>query len=403
MSCFLPSRARRAGLLFAPVVAIAAMAALSGCEHPAEPCDVCLPDEQCYAGRCIRVTSCTRDSDCRPGHRCQPYRYIGELFGQGPAEPDMGTPAAAAGGVGGDGGAFAVDMSAGSSDGGSDGGSDGRLPQACSFVCDSTLCPSRSECIGTGDDAECLTVDCGRVVRCPGGKFCDLFVNTCYPTSGDCATDAACPRFDGVYPPGVVTRCVDGFCRVVRVPDTVPELSAPAPLAVYSPSRSQVFGSQAQVEFRFAAPDASVLALVLRALPKNLADVPAQALWGVALPAGHAPVARLADGVAIVGGVWQEMTTALPQDTLLYFFVQAVSPGALVAASDLIPFRVGGAWPSQKPGDPCTTGCLNLDLPLVCGDGRCLLLCGSNRDCLPFGLACGPPGSSSAVPQRRCQ
>lgn len=77
----------------------------------------------------------------------------------------------------------------------------------------------------------------------------------------------------------------------------------------------------------------------------------------------------------------------------LYFVVQEVRGGQLLALSTPSPFRVGSSWLALY--NPCSdhnvlSGCCqNPERPQIYWEGFCRLLCASHADC--SASLCGPP------------
>jgi hypothetical protein len=275
--------------------------------------------------------------------------------------------------------------------------------QYCSQSCDSHLCPTQQEC--TSPTGECVTVQCGKVVTCQQAtSICDVYGNTCYPANGSCVTVADCPRFSDRLRQYAETSCSDGFCRL-SVPMELPGLPAPpAHVTVLRPTPGMSFGSQSDMVFDWVSDGHPAIALVFQRVPTG--DHPAidDAIWGVSITAKHPTVLSWRDGFEIQGGTWLSGPGIPPVVQPLYFYVQTVANGQLVAAGPLVPFIVGGRWP--QPGDPCPdegalpSTCASPIAPLICFGGQCRIRCLSNNDCANAQLRCGP---LEAIGSRICE
>ena len=267
----------------------------------------------------------------------------------------------------------------------------------CATVCDQTLCKASSEC--SSHYGECTPVHCGYVVTCAdSGDFCDPAAHECYPSSGKCSFPTDCPLFDGRLSKAATVACQGGFCRVSSAPPMISfsGLSGrAAPLQVSSPSFGAKAATPDALRFQWdgSAGNTSV-ALVLTDLPQELSQVLTTAVWGRVLPAEAEPVASWQDGVAIQNGVWRDSSPAVPSGPL-YFLVQAVRGGKLVAMSAPVPFRVGSDWPALSSrcsdNDILPGSCANPARPQICRSGSCRHLCASHLDCSAEGTLCEAP------------
>ncbi len=263
----------------------------------------------------------------------------------------------------------------------------------CSSACDSTLCPFRQECVSPSGD--CLPVDCGERTPClAAGQICDARIFACFPSNGSCSDAAPCPPLPGDMASSATIACEAGFCRVRSIPlGQVAGLEGGPAVPVAAPVPAQGFASAADVLFQWGGPaDAASIALVLDAPIAYASEVDAHALWGAVRGVTAERTALVADGRVIDHGTWLDGPGQLPSGKPLFFLAQLLRPQGLVGSSPLVPFIVGGSWP--QPGAVCagagtaSAECANPALPMTCGAGACLVVCGSQLDCPP-GLGCG--------------
>jgi hypothetical protein len=230
----------------------------------------------------------------------------------------------------------------------------------------------------------------------------------CYPVSGICSADQPCPAVGGAR---MMTTCGDDqFCHV-HAGLEIPRIPVGEPIAVTAPAVGQIFSTEAELAFAWSDTGAPTIALVFDAPPANVEALD-NARWGEAIAAGG--TAEWAHGHEIMNGVWRAAPGSAPLGSPLYFVVEALSHGALVAISAPIPFAVGGGW--KQPFDPCTQedavpgDCENPAQPQGCHLHRCQVVCASQRDCDAHaeteGLACGLPvpiGGDPRPTTRFCQ
>lgn len=266
----------------------------------------------------------------------------------------------------------------------------------CGASCEQALCAARTECLTA--EGDCTAVQCGRATPCEDPtKLCDSFENRCYDMSGSCP-DGVCPQFGGMLARFGSVACSAGFCSIQAKPlGGVPGLTDQVNVRITAPAVGEGFADQGTISIRWEwASQAAAIALVLDDVPSAPADILAHAIWGVSRKANSVTDLGWADGVEIRGGIWQRAPSPAPLGKPLYLLVQFVREGQLIAASALVPFRVGAAWPAQ--GDACTDegafpgSCANPAAVQACYRGICRRACLSNRDCeADPSLACGPP------------
>jgi hypothetical protein len=265
--------------------------------------------------------------------------------------------------------------------------------EQCESVCTQLQCAPRTEC--SGHFGSCVPVDCGQNTTClAGGSICDIYAHACYPSSGKCSTLADCPQYDGQVRGATSLSCTDGFCHLASQPPPLPGPSGLFRIEVSAPAPGAQLAADSDPQFQWSGgPGATAIALVLTDLPRDLTHVLSLAVWGRVLPATASPTTRWQEGTAIESGVWQASTPAIPPGPL-YFLVQGVSDGELLAISTPVAFRVGSAWPME--GDPCADNlrlpgsCASPVGPLLCVSNHCRHLCAAHKDC-PSGVLCGAP------------
>ncbi len=180
----------------------------------------------------------------------------------------------------------------------------------------------------------CLPVSCGTNNPCAAaGTFCELFDHDCYPVSGICDANQPCPQF------GASTMAIacgnDDYCHVqVAPPSAIQMAQMIAPISVTAPTIGQIFSSEVQLHFTWNDAGAPTIALVFDAPPTDVEALDS-ARWGEAIASGNA--ADWARGHAIINGVWQKSPDTAPLGTPLYFVVEALDDGKLVAISAAIP------------------------------------------------------------------
>lgn len=291
----------------------------------------------CYEPRRSCALPCNPSGGCSPGHRCVPY----------------------------------ADAS------------------VCDPQCESDLCPENMECVG----ATCSTVACGRRVPCQtAGTFCELAVPRCVPLSGECAAATDCPTFPGAF----TVICEESFCRFKPLPVSPIKDAVETRVEVLRPRHGEVFTTPEAFVVEWVPPaDAAVIVMVLDGIPHYWGALQSFARWGAAVAADvqrRSPQVRLADGRAI-DGKWTEASWVPVLDRRLYLLVAAYRSGELVAASELVPFRMGSPW--AMPGDACDQAtvppCDSAVDALMCQTGYCERVCGSNADCQSLGRLCGLP------------
>jgi hypothetical protein len=179
---------------------------------------------------------------------------------------------------------------------------------------------------------------------------------------------------------------------------------------VSRPAAGEAFTGLSDVRLRWDAGGEASIALVLGSAPTPLddaRDIARRVVWAVGRPRGPTQEADPStEGNPVADGEALADRTGIDQSTTgtLYALVQTVRSGTLLAASAVVPFRVGADWPSS--GDPCAeTGevpgtCASPAAALACVAGNCRVLCTSHLDC-PGGL-CGAPqrllGASGGLP-----
>lgn len=266
-------------------------------------------------------------------------------------------------------------------------------------------CTTSAECVpDPGGRAECrqggcVTVySCGQELPClDAGQLCDPKADACYPASGACTTVASCPNLRAALA-GPLT-CDAGFCRLgAPALALVPGLDGAGLVTVTSPLPGESLAASADLEVRWSQPPGGdpALVYVLDAQPTSKEAVAASAIWGAAVRAGDARVARFSSGHSIAAdGTWKA-PVAFPAGVPLYAIVLAVRNDALVGSSAPVPFSVGAAWLGR--GAVCTAPAGALVIPGACYDparlqtcqaGACAVLCASHLDCADFGLRCG--------------
>jgi len=319
-----------------------ALALATGCAvgAPEFTCDECTADQVCWEAEMECTDLCVDRTTCKEGHAC-----------------------------------IVVDQQV-----------------ACDVRCDPALCAPD---VCSSDFGSCIAVECSATRACATpGDGCDQINRECYPVNGDCSEDP-CYQFSAVSPVADVTCGADNFCHLEPLPMPPPWLDSfdPSPdLALSAPAPGQSFAAASDVELSWADPGTSVIAYILAAIPQNARSVAMAAIWGIAVPADGSPSAQLADGSAIVGGVWTADPVTLPVDQPLYAFVFTLSHGEVKHLSMLVPFRIAGAW--AKLGDVCEGAthlpddCFNPGAVQACRDRRCRRVCASHVDCADLGLAC---------------
>jgi hypothetical protein len=340
-----PSEASSPDVLVNAAPQIACYREATGCS--ADGCDV----------ECVRV--CSVDNDCTPGHSCVTNQGL----------------------------------------------------TLCSPYCDPTRCPLSpvpTDCNGPCGD--CVPVACSARAQCTDPlSFCANAQDRCFPLTGVCDSDDTCPAFaTAVQPPpnkgcggagqtstyGQVS-CVQGVCRFVAQPASLPDPPAVPPVVVREPTETTSYPDASSIVFEWNPTGTPVIILVLNQVPADFAHLLDAAVWGFAGSSESALGVHWDQGKSIVNGQWVDASAPVPADSVLYLIVQAVHDANLVAVSGLVPFVVGPRWP--EAGDPCSDspwardGCDNpARTPQVCFDGLCWTACASDADCPPT-VRCGEP------------
>ena len=268
----------------------------------------------------------------------------------------------------------------------------------CSPYCTGSRCSPNFDCVGDPRSilTRCLPVACSVQKSCSApGAFCELFDHDCFPVSGSCGAGQTCPAYGAAMSPAACGD--DGYCHVAVTPPPAVKSKDPlAAIAVTTPTAGQLFASQEDLHFTWSDTGAPTIALVFD-LPPIDVEALDNARWGEAVASGNQ--ANWANGHAIANQVWQSSPGTPPKHEPLYFVVEALSEGKLVALSAAVPFSVAGGW--KQPFDACTRegevpgDCENPTFPQACHRHRCEVLCASQRDCEAHaetqGLACALP------------
>jgi hypothetical protein len=400
--------ADRIGGLWRICLQISSLLVAIGCEGPIEgPCDSCDADELCIEDKCQPLLPCTSSADCLPGHPCLPIdeaRQRLSWLNDPSARYDMATrgpqdlSALDRGDLGGgNGGSDLGSPDGGGSDLGEDMAPSNRM--ACSPLCETSSCPARQECQGSAGGllGSCRMVDCGITVPCIDGGVCDAFVNRCYPFNGSCTIDANCPLYDKTVASYFQVGCVDLSCHIGRRQPEIVDLQGVPKIQILAPDPGTAFATESTAAFRWPVAATSVIALILSQPPVQNLDLKRYAIWGAALPPGAPGEVRIGDGQAVENGTWQQRSVSLPTNVPLYFVLQVVRPGELLAVSPTIPFVIGADLSSQHVGDACDSSnmfCSSLTEPLACFHSTCRALCASHRDCVQYLQKCSDVADS---------
>lgn len=324
------------------------------CKKSCDCCDSSM--EICRVKTCQSLTSCNDSEDCQPGVKCILYDIAKELDeGDNKLAPtSMGT----------------------------------HPNMVCDPGCSPKTCPGGFRCLL----GKCQPPECDFSVPCKDPlKLCDPWVKECYQFNGSCKVLSECPQFDSKIYQEYELSCKDGFCRIGFNTLVIPDLEMKKTIPIVAPTVGASFQNEKEIKFLWEKQENSTIALVLKSIPASLAELKQTAIWGASMPPGFVGELRWDQGQAITDGVWSPGSIGAPQNTILYFLVQAVTPGELIAVSHLISFIVN---PSKvgKVGravnDSCDTSCEGLSQPLVCYKNTCRALCASDRDCVPLSLTC---------------
>lgn len=345
---------------------------------------------------------CRADSDCDPGHRCNPE--LRSLATTGATTTgSTGEPPPVTGG-------FEGSSGSGSSSGTSGTWTTGIYASSgavsttfeedfdlnsgyCDPMCEDRLCGPHEGC--SSPTGKCRYVECAAHVACDrAGDYCNLSTHTCYPTSGACTVDADCPAL--LDHPEAETRCTGGFCTLHRASKVRPVFEELAPVSVESPAENQVFAGPESLQFSWISDYHASIGLVLSSAPATPLDLDTYAIWGVSASADEGMLVgrRWQDGHAIVDGVWAKDAGPVPSTDTLYFIVALFERGKLIAASVPVTFHPRAFAPSES-SELCQTDedCFHPEVYRVCR-GLCVAACVSDVDCAPLGLGCGPGDSS---------
>lgn len=283
----------------------------------------------------------------------------------------------------------------------------------CSPFCDPVAClPDMTRYDCSGPCGSCQAVECGRHVPCSGeGKVCSTEEHRCFAADGTCAGDTDCPNYADVPRPAYLSptcwptdwglrygrvSCVQGKCSYGR------EFLKPSwgqeslSIDVLVPNERTRFLSVDEVRFEWSqVAGTASLAFIFTRVPGKADEIPKVAIWALAVPVDGSTSAIWPDGKAVVDGMWLEHAPILPTGPPLFFFVESVKEGKLIAQSAFIPFVVGDSWPNV--GDACEEAeslpdsCDNpAAAPQVCYRGHCWRACSSDVDCAK-GVSCGAP------------
>lgn len=298
---------------------------------------------------------CMSNLDCKSGHRCLLPEVGGTSGSVVEAEPEATAPA-----VG-----------------------------SCSRECIAELCAPRACTSSTGS---CGSPTCEDSSECGALEFCESDSGLCRPSAGECRVWQDCPVSEAVRRKAVID--CDGACRLV--PNATSKISAPfaglAGLSVTAPNAGDMVQNLATFKFKFTRSETHGFALLVPAPSDKQDEVRLEdATWGAVL-APNAGSCTWNDGTDIANGEWRSTRSDAPTEGTLYFIVQTVNRGKLVAYSDLTPFTIGPA--AREVGDACSTDgiggdCAHPDKLMGCYRDRCTLVCASNAACAP--LKCGDP------------
>jgi hypothetical protein len=263
---------------------------------------------------------------------------------------------------------------------------------------DACACGARQLCTAGG---YCVSVSCAPGIPCiDPQRICDNASNACVSPTGACDAMTPCPVFDQRLLDVGTAACTSGYCRLAPFPPaaiagleptrtTTIEIDSPR-TAIGAARNVEEYADEQQAQFEWVWTDTPVIAVVLDALPRSASDVSMHAIWGVSYPAPTTLVESTrrvswSEGVAIHGGQWLAASEPAPRDVPLYFLVQAVQTGGLVALSEPTPFSIGHAWKGR--GDACSdVGALpgSCEHPFrvqTCFQGACSVVCASRFDC----------------------
>lgn len=278
--------------------------------------------------------------------------------------------------------------------------------QVCSPFCTDELCGAPDAAVPYRECSralgECREVVCGRRRPCDdAAEFCDLSRNECYPRDGRCK-GGDCPRLDERVATWGAVACIEGRCHLASAPPgEIAGAGVPVGVNLSSPRPGDGFPDEKALVIEWTTTGTSVIVLVLSGAPSTIDAIRRHAVWGAVVPLGGRNRVTWAEGYAIrEDGVWDDRPgSAAPRSGDLFVLVQAVKRGKLIAVSQLVPFRVGGAF--ARAGE---TRCLDEGAlpgscwhPVVlqrCTDGLCRALCASDANCealLGVGRRCLDP------------
>lgn len=287
--------------------------------------------------------------------------------------------------------------------------------ELCSPFCDSAKCSDAGLAACSSPCGRCTPVPCSSSRPCSSpGEFCDIG-NICRKVSGQCLTSSDCrtpaiaivlSNENACWPETAMityghASCDDGWCRLRQMPVAMTFLHTEALLSPPLPSSTEASDGTNDIQFSWQGFEDPFIAMVLGSIPKTQEALLSSAIWGASFPSGQRGYIKWSEGMAIDQGAWKGRPTPPPTDRTLYFLLQAVRDGVLMARSEPVPFVVGPQWPT--PGDACVDmesvpdGCHNPGkAPQVCYEGRCFIACASDADC-PAGIKCGVPLAKGGI------